>query len=142
MASRVGMKRMREYMNQIGYGNHSPSDNVTRFWLDSSLTISPDEQVDFLKRFVRGTLPFSARNQEIVRRIMIREQKGDTILRAKTGTGGSRQSQVATLGWYVGYVERGNRTYIFATNITGGENPSGRTSERITKAILTAKGIL
>lgn len=142
MAERVGMKQMREYLDKLNYGNNAPSDKITQFWLDSSLTISPDEQVQFLKRFVDGNLPFSARTQELVRQIMIREKSGNTILRAKTGTAGSLKDNVATMGWYVGYVENNNRTYIFATNITGGSNPSGRTAEGITKAILKGKGIL
>ena len=142
MASRVGMKRLREYVNRLEYGNQASSDTVTGFWLDGSLTISPDEQITFLRRLVNGSLPFSTRSQEIVRRLMIREKTGDAILLAKTGTDGNLKKGVATMGWYVGYVERGKRTYIFATNIAGGENPSGRTAERITKAILKGRGIL
>ncbi len=39
-------------------------------------------------------------------------------------------------GWFAGYVERGNKTYIFATNIESKDNASGIKAKKITLEIL------
>ncbi len=41
----------------------------------------------------------------------------DHVLRAKTGTGKTVDGRA--LGWYVGYVERGDEVYVFALNRSG-----------------------
>lgn len=143
LAKAIGPARMRKYLDRIGgYGNGRIGGDVTRFWLGEPLAISPDEQVRFLNRLRAGTLPFSKRTQEIVRRVMVQETRGGTVLRAKTGTQGDLAKNVATEGWYVGYVTTGKRVHVFAAHVDGGPNPSGREAGRITRAILESRGLL
>ncbi|HVK04630.1 MAG TPA: penicillin-binding transpeptidase domain-containing protein [Armatimonadaceae bacterium] len=147
LAKAIGPKRMKAYLDRIGgYGNGriGGDDRITQFWLDGPLLISPDEQVRFLTRLRAGTLPFSERTQEIVRRILIQEDYsgGGAVLRAKTGTDGDLKKGIATAGWYVGYVTSGRRVSVFATHIEGGKNPSGREAGRITREILRSRGLL
>ena len=54
LARRVGLARMKEYVERFSYGNQDLSGGVDRFWLGSSLRISPEEQVAFLRRFETG----------------------------------------------------------------------------------------
>ena len=49
---------------------------------------------------------------------------------------------VATLGWYVGWVEREGSGYVFATNLSGGPNPSGGRAREISERILESLGLL
>ena len=44
-------------------------------------------------------------------------------------------------GWFIGYVEKDERTVIFATNIQGSDNANGSSAARITLSILEDKGI-
>jgi len=136
LARRVGSQRMNEWVAKIHYGNCDLSGGVTHFWLSSSLTISPDEQVDFLRRLHTRQLPFSTRSVDIVLDIMTVLRRGQTVYRGKTGTAGDPVKQMATQGWWVGSVCTPKGDYYFATCITGGDNPSGRTARQITENIL------
>jgi len=51
------------------YGNRDIGGGIDRFWLTGDLRISAVEQFEFLRRLAAGTLPFSPRAQENVRRI-------------------------------------------------------------------------
>ena len=136
LAKRVGISRMNEFINKIGYGNCDTSGGITKFWLNSSLAISPDEQVDFLRRLHAGKLPFSRRSVDIVLDIMTVSRQGDVIYRGKTGTAGDPVKGITTQGWWVGSVCGANGDYYFATCITGGDNPSGKIARQITESIL------
>jgi bla regulator protein BlaR1 len=142
LAARIGMERYEQIMPKVGYGNGDVSGGVTQFWLQSSLAISPDEQVDFLRRLHARKLPFSARTVDTVLDIMTLSKSGETIFRGKTGTAGRGTEDIATLGWFVGSVSSPSGEFYFATRITGGENPTGRNARRITEDILSELKIL
>jgi beta-lactamase class D len=134
LARRVGKERMQTYVDAAGYGNHDISGNIDSFWLDGALRISADEQVEFLKRFYQNELPFAQRNLDIVKDILVLEKTPVSQLSGKTGT----QLRVKpTINWFVGYVEKGDEIYLFATNL---ELPEGVTdttrAKEITKRIL------
>ena len=133
LARLTGKERMRDYMRKIHYGNEDISGGVDQFWLGSSLRISADEQVDFLRRMLDGQLPFSARSMQLLEEIMVVSRSGDEVLRGKTGMGGPAGSR---LNWFVGYLERAGTRYIFATNIEERELTDPQTARRLTEAIL------
>ena len=145
LAARVSPKTTLRYIQAVRYGNQQIparfSDGLPHYWLDGPLLISPDEQIAFLTRLQRGDVPFSRRTQTIVRRIMVQQKAGDTILRGKTGTDGNLAAGVTTLGWYVGYLEKAGRPYIFAANMSGGKNPSGKKAKEIVLNILKSRGL-
>ena len=41
---------MQHYLDAAGYGNRKVGSQVDLFWLDGTLRISADEQVEFLKQ--------------------------------------------------------------------------------------------
>jgi beta-lactamase class D len=135
LASRVGEERMGEYVRRFRYGNEDISGGLTRFWLGSSLKISADEQVEFLRRLVAGELPVSGRSAQIVRDIITLEATPAYKLSGKTGSGPLAEERF--LGWLVGYLEAGGETYVFATQIEGPNFASIRDERlRLTKQIL------
>ena len=67
LASAVGEKRMKGFIQKVRYGNEDISGGINKFWLESTLKISADEQVEFLKRLIDDDLPFSKRSMAIVR---------------------------------------------------------------------------
>ena len=146
LAARVSPQTTQRYVHAVGYGNQQVpagfNNRLPHYWLDGPLQISPDEQVAFLTRVQRGDVPFSRRTQAIVRRIMVQQKAGNAVLRGKTGTAGSREADIATMGWYVGYLEKAGRPYIFAANMTGGKNPTGRKVREIVKTILKSRDLL
>jgi beta-lactamase class D len=142
LARRIGMERYRQIIPEVGYGNNDLTGGVTQFWLQSSLAVSPDEQVDFLRRMYNHKLPFSARNVETVLDIMTLKRDGQTVFRGKTGSAFDAKKNVPTLGWFIGSVTASSGNYLFATRITGGESPSGISARRITESVLSDLGIL
>jgi beta-lactamase class D len=77
-----------------------------------------------------------------VRELMVAEKSPRGVLRGKTGTQWDPKWKRTALGWYVGWVDHAGRTYLFATNISGGQEPTGATARRITREILTGRGWL
>lgn len=142
LARRVGSARMDQFVKAIPYGNQDTSGGITNFWLSSSLKISADEQVEFLQRLHALKLPFSPKTMATVLELMVVGRGEGFVYRGKTGTAGDPVAKVATFGWWVGSVTKPEGNYYFATNLTGGENPSGATARKITEAILADMEIL
>ena len=134
IARRVGPEKMQHYIDAVGYGNRDMGSQVERFWLDGTLRISADEQVEFLKRLYQGELPFSKRSMDIVREIMLLEEDEIHRLRGKTGSGVLGTEYV---GWFIGYEERDSDVYFFALNLTGtGPEAKGSKAREIALEIL------
>lgn len=140
LALRVGATQMQKHVNKLKYGNRDTSGPLNGFWLDSSLHISADEQIEFLKRFYQGSLPVTPRSVNIVKDIITLEKTAQYKLSGKTGGGpfGER-----ALGWFVGYLETRGNVYFFATNIEAANFMALRDERvRLTKEILKGLGYL
>lgn len=138
VARRLGLAREQRYVDAINYGNKDLSGGLTQFWLGSSLKISADEQVVFLSRLCRKDLPLSARSMEIVSDCLIQRRQDGIIYRGKTG---SHRYQSDSLGWWVGWVQKDNKTYVFAANVRG-PDVSGSVARRVVEGVLRDRGIL
>ena len=119
IARRVGHERMQQWVAAAGYGNQTIGEaaDIDTFWLDGDLRITPEEQIQFLRRLYGNELPFSAEVMATVKDIMIVEQTPVYTIRAKTGWFGFGEPDQDQIGWYVGYVEQAGNVYFFATNI-------------------------
>jgi beta-lactamase class D len=119
LARRVGYERMQKWVTQAGYGNQKigGKQDIDKFWLQGELRITPQSQIQFLRRLYKNELPFSERSLSIVKDILIVEKTPDYTIRGKTGWVGLEGNLKPEIGWYVGYLEKGDNTYFFATNI-------------------------
>ncbi len=144
LATRVGQRRMSEFVRRLDYGNQNTSGPVDGFWLNNTLRISADEQVEFLKRFYLNRLPVARRSTDIVKDILVLEQTSTYRLSGKTG-GGSKSGagEGKIIGWFVGYLERDGNAVFFALNIDGANYAAIRERRiELTKAILAELGYL
>lgn len=117
LARRVGKEKMEHFLSLMDYGNKTTGERVDSFWLDGSLMISADEQIDFMKKLYGYKLPVSKRSVDIVKKIMSEEKYSRSIMKYKTGTGEKASGEF--IGWLVGYVEKGSEVYLFAFNVDG-----------------------
>ncbi|CAI8860437.1 class D beta-lactamase [Methylocaldum szegediense] len=141
LAKRVGEARMKKMVQALRYGNQDISGGIDRFWLNSSLAISANEQVAFLKRFYAEKLPVSQRSVKIVKDILVLEKTPEYTLSGKTG--GGPRGDGKYLGWFVGYLETRGNVYFFATNVDGDNFAAIREPRvTITRQILTNLGYL
>ncbi|MFZ2631949.1 MAG: class D beta-lactamase [Desulfosalsimonadaceae bacterium] len=139
LARRVGAEKYRDYLHKSAYGElHEPFEETT-FWLDGSLEISAAEQVAFLKKVYRRSLPFSASSYETLRQIMLVEKTPKFTLRAKTGWAARSNPQT---GWYVGYVETANDVWFFAMNMEIRDEKDLPMRHKLTREALREKGII
>lgn len=137
LAKKIGKERYKHYLKLCQYGNQNLSQKDADFWNFGAFAISPVNQIEFLTKVYEEKLPFSKRNIEILKRVMITEKTDTYSIRSKTGW--TRVSG-NDIGWWVGYVERNDNVYFFATRIIKKRstinNNFGQCRKDITKNIL------
>jgi beta-lactamase class D len=120
---RLGSERFADYVSKFDYGNSDVSgtagknDSLTRSWVNSSLKISPAEQVDFLRRLLDRKLPVSDKAYAMTEAILPTFQAGGWTVQGKTGTtrlGNDADKIKRSLGWFVGWAQRDGRKIVFA----------------------------
>lgn len=136
----LGQSKLQQYLNRIEYGNRDISGGIKDFWIDSSLKISPIEQVQLLHSFYYNQFGFDQNNIDAIKDMLVIANTDDLVFSGKTGTGTNTKgiTNVSTrCGWFIGYLETPDNTYIFATNIQDQEEASGSKALEITTSILT-----
>jgi beta-lactamase class D len=125
LTRKLGAEKFAGYVKAFVYGNENLSgdpgkDNgLIRAWLSSSLQISPREQVDFLRKMLKGELPVSADAVDAtIALLKAPEEPAGYTLYGKTGSGflqlnDGTLDRTRPLGWFVGWAEKGGRTFVF-----------------------------
>ncbi|WP_213982006.1 class D beta-lactamase [Sphingomonas sp. dw_22] len=125
ITARLGMPRFQAYVDRFGYGNRDLSgnpgkrDGLSEAWLGTSLAISPDEQVAFLRRMLAHRLVSASAHAKAESVIPVFEGSGGWTVHGKTGSGRlkdatGRVNQGPLLGWFVGWADKGARRVVFA----------------------------
>ena len=121
----LGPRRFQRYATAFHIGNEDVSgdpkkhDGLQRAWIDSSLQVSPREELDFLERVVRRELPVKPLAYELTSRITtIAGEHGGWEIHGKTGTGfprlaDGRSDHAHAYGWFVGWATKGERNLVF-----------------------------
>jgi beta-lactamase class D len=141
IARRIGQERMQKYVDLFEYGNRDIGGGIDQFWLTGNLRIDPVQQVDFVDRLRRGTLPVSKRSQDLVRDILPVTKVGDSTIRAKSGLLGAEVGK-PSLGWMVGWAEKGSAQTVFALNLDVREPRHIADRMKLTQACLTDIGAI
>jgi beta-lactamase class D len=141
VARMVGRDTMQRWLDSLRYGNMKMGPTVDRFWIDQSLLITPDEQLGLAKRLYFRQLPFRASVQEMVKKMMVRENNTLYQLAYKTGMGETPDGK--PMGWVVGWIEENRHVYPFVLNLQvepsrADSLPSAR--EKLLKDILASYG--
>lgn len=118
VARAVGPERMRAELDRLGYpGMVFNPETIDNFWLGGDSRISQWQQIDFLRRIYHGELPICPATQRAIREIMVIEKTTSYVLSGKTGWSIDGENNN---GWFVGFVEQGEKVYYFATNVSPG----------------------
>jgi beta-lactamase class D len=139
LARRVGLAPYQRYFAAARYGNQDLSGPIDQFWLNGKLRVTAYDQIDFLRQVVAESLPFSPRTYAQVKSIMVNERTPDYTLRAKTGWADNVSPDV---GWWIGWVERGDDAYLFAMNLDITKPEHAKARMEITRAVLKQMGVL
>ena len=114
----VGQETIQEELNKLDYGNCDISEwsgsgvnsfpELNGFWIESSLLISPIEQVEVLHKIMEGETIYTESEIEILKSIMLLESSDSKKIYGKTGTGTDGTA------WFIGFVEKDNTNIYFA----------------------------
>lgn len=138
--AQLGKDCLSEYFQKIGYGNEIITGDISSYWLESSLKISPIEQVELLVKSHQNEFDFAAENIEAVKEAIKLSTSSDTVLYGKTGTGRIDGNDIN--GWFVGSAQNRQHTYFFACNIQSNTNATGSRAAEIALSILSDLHIL
>ena len=135
----LGAANISNYIEEIGYGNENISGDFSTYWMESSLKISPIEQVELLTRLQNNSLGFAPENINAVKDAICLSSSDAGTFYGKTGTG--RVDGQDVNGWFIGYIETVDNTYFFATNIGADSDATGGNATEITMSILSNMNI-
>ncbi len=115
----VGQETIQEELNKLDYGNCDISEwsgsgvnsfpELNVFWIESSLLISPIEQVEVLHKIMEGETIYAESEIEILKSIMLLEASDSKKIYGKTGTGTNGTA------WFIGFVEKENTNILDIT---------------------------
>ena len=135
----LGASALNAYIHRIGYGNEMIGGDPSRYWMESTLKISPIEQVELMTKLYDNSFGFAPDNVNAVIDSIRLSSTSAGSLYGKTGTGRVNDQDVS--GWFVGYVETADNTYFFATNIRANANADGARATEITLSVLSERNI-
>lgn len=140
----VGQENIHAMLKEIQYGNCDISEwngsetnslpELNGFWLESSLEISPKQQVVTLNYIFGSENNFSTDNLEELKNIMHIEELDNGSLYGKTGSGTDGKA------WFVGFIEKSDNKIYFAIYLDDMQNRevvSGNKAKEIAISILS-----
>jgi len=113
IANLIGKDTLKYWMDSVKYGNKKIGNDITQFWMNDSLTISPDEQLGLIKRLYFRQHPFRASVQEQVKKMMVVVNNAQYQLAYQLGVvvrGDKKQA------WVVGWIEENRHVYPFVVS--------------------------
>jgi beta-lactamase class D/beta-lactamase class D OXA-1 len=125
LTPKLGMKKIKYYLNAFHYGNQNfegnpkTHDGLTQAWLSSSLKISASEQLAFLNNMINHSLPLSPfAVDETIKNMAL----DDIVFNGyhfygKTGSGHEPQKPHVQNGWFIGFMTKGKKRYSFVSNM-------------------------
>ena len=140
----VGQEDISTMLEEIQYGNCDISEwngsaanslsELNGFWLESSLKISPKQQVAVLDYIFDRENNFKTENLEELKKIMYIAELDNGSLYGKTGSGTDGKA------WFFGFMEENdNRIYfaVYLDDMQNKETVSGNKAKEITISILS-----
>lgn len=141
LTDEIGKAKIQEELDRLNYGNRDISDwegrlnnnnsnrALTGFWIESSLKISPKEQVEVMERIFGENSVYSQESQNYLKQVML--VSDDTQIYGKTGMGKSHGIVVDS--WFTGFADTVNGRIYFCIYL--GETPEKNVSSAKAKEI-------
>lgn len=141
---RVGEEAVAAQLAALDYGNQdisqwagggqNASPELNGFWLDSSLEISPYEQVRVLSAIFEGNTDYTSQEVAVLQSLMLVQTEGPRQIYGKTGTG------FGSTGWFVGFFQEGEKRIYFAVYLADeAHQVSGSDAKAVALTLLTGE---
>ena len=147
----IGKDMMQKELNKLKYGNCDISDwegrlntnnnnrALTGFWIESSLLISPKEQVQVMERIFGRNSSYSEETQNELRKVMLvsEQDRTDISIYGKTGLGVA--NDIVVDAWFTGFAEsaKGNIYLCVRLGRTDGMDVSSTMAKEISIKIVS-----
>lgn len=147
----IGKDMMQKELNKLQYGNcdisdwegrlNTNNDNraLTGFWIESSLMISPKEQVEVMERIFGENSDYSEETQNELKQVMLvpEQDRADISIYGKTGMG--KAEGVVVDAWFTGFAESTEGKIYFCVHLgrTDGVNVSSPLAKEIAIQIVS-----
>lgn len=147
----IGKDRMQKGLKELQYGNCDISDwegrwntnnnnrALTGFWIESSLMISPKEQVEVMERIFGDHSDYSEETQNKLKQVMLvsEQERTDIAIYGKTGMG--KADGIVVDAWFTGFAEstEGNLYFCVHLDRTDGMNVSSSLAKEIAIRIVS-----
>lgn len=136
----LGAADIKHYLREISYGNEAMDGGLSGYWMESSLKISPVEQVKLLAKLYHNSFGFSQENVRTVKDALYLSSSEAGALYGKTGTGNVDGQNIN--GWFVGFTESAGGPCFFAVNILADGDATGSRASGIAFSILEDLGLI
>lgn len=140
----IGQPRMQQALATLDYGNcdisdwqgrlNTNNDNpvLTGFWIESSLKISPKEQVDVMARIFGDDSPYAPQTLEQLQQVMLVSEPTEALaIYGKTGMG--KAEGVVVDAWFTGFAQMQTGPVYFCVYL--GQTPGADVSSAKAKDI-------
>lgn len=147
----IGKDRMQEELDKLRYGNCDISDwegrlntnnsnrALTGFWIESSLLISPKEQVEVMEHIFGRNSDYSEETQNELKQVMLvsDQDRTDISIYGKTGMG--KANGIVVDAWFTGFAEstKGKIYVCVRLGTTDGMNVSSTLAKEIAIEIVS-----
>ena len=141
----IGEDMLQKELDKLQYGNCDISDwegrlntnnnnrALTGFWIESSLMISPKEQVEVMERIFGKNSDYSEETQNELKQVMLmsEQDRSDIPIYGKTGMG--KANGIVVDAWFTGFAESptGNIYFCVRLGPTEGMNVSSTLAKEI-----------
>lgn len=130
----IGKDMIQEELDRLEYGNCDISDwegrlnannnnpVLTGFWIESSLLISPKEQVEVMERIFGDHTDYSEETLDQLKQVMLlsEENEADISIYGKTGMG--KAYGIVVDSWYTGFADNADQRIYFCVYLGETEN--------------------
>lgn len=130
----IGKDMMQDELNKLQYGNcdisdwngelntnnHNPA--LTGFWIESSLLISPKEQVEVIERIFGDNTNYSEETRNQLKQVMLLSEpnESDILIYGKTGMG--KNYGIVVDSWFTGFADTPEKRIYFCVYLGETEN--------------------
>lgn len=115
LLSLMSPELIEKYLNKLDYKQGFDVEKVHYYGLTFNIKKSALEQIDFLKRLYSNDVKISDTTLAIVKKGMIFKKTDQYTIYSRTGLGPIENDN--GIGWFIGFIEKGNEVYLFALNV-------------------------
>lgn len=147
----IGKDTMQEELDRLSYGNCDISDwqgqvntnnnnpALTGFWIESSLLISPREQVEVLERIFGEHSDYSKETQNQLKQVMLLSDPGEANIPIYGKTGMGMAHGIVVDAWFTGFADAADKRIYFCVYLgeTDNQNVSSAKAREIAVEIVS-----